>query len=39
MFAPQTAIAIENARLFTEARRRGEEQQALLETLSALTGE
>jgi PAS domain S-box-containing protein len=39
MFAPQTAIAIENARLFTEARRRGEEQQALLETLSALSGE
>jgi PAS domain S-box-containing protein len=39
MFAPQAAIAIENARLFTEARRRGEEQQALLETLSALSGE
>ena len=39
MFAPQAAIAIENARLFTEARRRGAEQQALLETLSALSGE
>ncbi len=39
MFAPQAAIAIENARLFTEARRRSEEQQALLETLSALSGE
>jgi len=39
MFAPQAAIAIENARLFTEARHRSEEQQALLETLSALSGE
>ncbi|MEO5509052.1 MAG: GAF domain-containing protein, partial [Longimicrobiales bacterium] len=39
MFAPQAAIAIENARLFTEARRRSEEQSALLETLSALSGE
>jgi len=39
MFAPQAAIAIENARLFTEARRRGAEQQALLETLAALSGE
>ena len=39
MFAPQAAIAIENARLFTQARRKGEEQQALLETLAALSGE
>ncbi len=39
MFAPQAAIAIENARLFTEARRRAEEQAALLETLAALSGE
>ncbi len=39
MFAPQAAIAIENARLFTEARQRADEQQALLETLSALSGE
>ena len=39
MFAPQAAIAIENARLFTEARRRAEEQTALLETLAALSGE
>src|SRR5664279_2477582 len=39
MFAPQAAIAIENARLFAEARRRADEQQALLETLSALSGE
>ncbi len=39
MFAPQAAIAIENARLFTEVRRRSEEQSALLETLSALSGE
>ena len=39
MFAPQAAIAIENARLFTEARRRSEEQTALLDTLSALSGE
>ncbi|MEO6331368.1 MAG: GAF domain-containing protein, partial [Gemmatimonadaceae bacterium] len=39
MFAPQAAIAIENARLFTEGRRRAEEQQALLETLSTLAGE
>ena len=39
MFAPQAAIAIENARLFTEARRRSEEQTALLDTLAALSGE
>ena len=39
MFAPQAAIAIENARLFTEAKRRSEEQTALLDTLSALSGE
>jgi PAS domain S-box-containing protein len=39
MFAPQAAIAIENARLFTEAKRRSDEQTALLDTLSALSGE
>lgn len=39
MFAPQAAIAIENARLFTQANRRADEQRALLETLSALSGE
>jgi len=38
MFAPQAAIAIENARLFTAAQRRAEEQQALLETLTDLVG-
>ena len=39
MFAPQAAIAIENARLFTQAKKRGDEQNALLETLSDLSGE
>jgi hypothetical protein len=39
MFAPQAAIAIENARLFAEARRRAEEQQALIDTLATLSGE
>lgn len=39
MFAPQAAIAIENARLFTQATRRADEQNALLETLSDLSGE
>ena len=39
MFGPQAAIAIENARLFSRERRRAEEQQALLDTLRALSGE
>jgi PAS domain S-box-containing protein len=39
MFAPQAAIAIENARLFTAAQRRAQEQQALLDTLTDLVGE
>ena len=39
MFAPQAAIAIENARLFTASQRRGQEQQALLDTLTDLVGE
>jgi len=39
MFAPQAAIAIENARLFTTERRRAEEQRALLDTLTDLAGE
>jgi PAS domain S-box-containing protein len=39
MFAPQAAIAIENARLFTAEHRRAEEQEALLETLTDLAGE
>ncbi len=39
MFAPQAAIAIENARLFTAERRRAEEQQALLDTMQDLSGE
>ena len=39
MFAPQAAIAIENARLFSTERRRAEEQQALLDTMKDLSGE
>jgi hypothetical protein len=39
MFAPQAAIAIENARLFATERRRAEEQAALLDTLTDLAGE
>jgi PAS domain S-box-containing protein len=39
MFAPQAAIAIENARLFTAERRRAREQQALLDTMQDLSGE
>ncbi|NIP79018.1 MAG: GAF domain-containing protein, partial [Gemmatimonadetes bacterium] len=39
MFAPQAAIAIENARLFTAERQRAEEQRALLDTLSDLSSE
>lgn len=39
MFAPQAAIAIENARLFADSRRRSEEQQALIDTLATLSGE
>jgi len=39
MFAPQAAIAIENARLFAAERERAEEQQALLDTLKDLSGE
>lgn len=39
LFAPQAAVAIENARLFTAERRRAEEQQALLETMHDLSGE
>ncbi|MEE8446338.1 MAG: GAF domain-containing protein [Gemmatimonadota bacterium] len=39
LFAPQAAIAIENARLFTAERQRAEEQHALLDTLKELSGE
>ncbi len=39
LFAPQAAIAIANARLFASERRRGEEQQALLDTMKDLAGE
>jgi len=39
MFAPQAAIAIENARLFTAERMRAEEQRALLDTVQDLAGE
>ncbi|MEP7325076.1 MAG: GAF domain-containing protein [Gemmatimonadota bacterium] len=39
MFAPQAAIAIENARLFSRERRRAEEQQALLATMQDLSSE
>jgi PAS domain S-box-containing protein len=39
LFAPQAAVAIENARLFTSAVQRGEEQRALLDTMQDLSGE
>jgi len=39
LFAPQAALAIENARLFAAERRRAEEQQALLDTMKDLAGE
>jgi hypothetical protein len=39
MFAPQAAIAIENARLFEAEKRRAEEQKAILETMRDLSGE
>ncbi|MEJ2187129.1 MAG: GAF domain-containing protein, partial [Gemmatimonadota bacterium] len=39
LFAPQAAIAIENARLFSTERRRADEQQALLDTLTDLASE
>jgi PAS domain S-box-containing protein len=39
LFAPQAAIAIENARLFTAEHRRGEEQRALLDTMTDLAGQ
>ena len=39
LFAPQAAIAIENARLFTAERDRADEQQALLDTMADLSGE
>ena len=39
LFAPQAAIAIENARLFSAERVRATEQRALLDTLADLAGE
>jgi PAS domain S-box-containing protein len=39
LFAPQAAIAIENARLFTSERQRAEEQRALLATMTDLSSE
>jgi PAS domain S-box-containing protein len=39
LFAPQAAIAIENARLFGEALKQSTEQRAVLETLADLSGE
>ncbi|MEJ2218189.1 MAG: GAF domain-containing protein, partial [Gemmatimonadota bacterium] len=39
LFAPQAAVAIENARLFTAEHRRAEEQRALLETMQDLVSE
>jgi PAS domain S-box-containing protein len=37
MFAPQAAIAIENARLFATERQRSQEQEALLQTMQDLS--
>ncbi len=39
LFAPQAAVAIENARLFESEHRRAEEQRALLETTRDMVGE
>jgi hypothetical protein len=39
LFAPQAAVAIENARLFTAERERAEEQRALLDTLRDLSSQ
>jgi hypothetical protein len=39
LFAPQAAIAIENARLFTEAQQTAGEQRAVLDTLTDLSSE
>ncbi len=39
LFAPQAAVAIENARLFTAERNRAEEQRALLDTLRDLSSQ
>jgi len=39
LFAPQAAVAIENAHLFTAEHRRAAEQQALLDTLADMAGE
>jgi PAS domain S-box-containing protein len=39
LFAPQAAIAIDNARLFAGERQRAEEQRALLDTMQDLSGE
>ena len=39
LFAPQAAIAIENARLFTEANQTAGEQRAVLDTLTDLSSE
>ncbi len=39
LFSSHAAIAIQNARLFEAGRRRADEQQALLETLTDLSGE
>ncbi|MBA3853670.1 MAG: hypothetical protein C0503_04590 [Gemmatimonas sp.] len=39
LFAPQAAVAIENARLFSAERRRAEEQRALLATMQDLAGQ
>ncbi len=39
LFAPQAAVAIENARLFASARHRAAEQQALLDTMKDLAGQ